>query len=206
MNLKCLLLSSSNNLSTFYLQTENILTQPFPNCIPWNTSNIISVQFSHPVMSNSLRPHGLQHTKLPCPSPNPRTYSNSYPLSQWCHPLISTSVIPFSSGLQSFPASGSFSMCQFFASGGQSVRVSASASVLPMNIQDWFPLGWTGWITLQSKGLYGVFSNTTVQQHQFFSFFYTPTLTSYRTIGKNTALTRWTLVGKVMSLLFNTSD
>ena len=168
MNLKCLLLSSSNNLSTFYLQTENILTQPFPNCIPWNTSNIISVQFSHSVVSDSLWLHGLQHARLPCPSPTPGACSNSYPLSQWCHPLISTSVIPFSSGLQSFPASGSFSMCQFFASGGQSVRVSASAWVHPMNIQDWFPLLLTDWISLQSKRFSRAFSSTTVQKHQFF--------------------------------------
>ena len=121
------------------------------------------------VISDSLRPHGLQHTRLPCPSPTPEAYSNSCPLSQWCHPTISSSVIPFSSRLQSFPASGSFLVSQFFTSGGQIIRVSASASVLPMNIQDWFPLGWTGWISLQSKGLSRVFSNTTVQKHQFFS-------------------------------------
>ena len=105
----------------------------------------------------------------PCPSPTPRVYSNSYPLSRWCHPTILSSVIPFSSCLRSFPASGSFQMCQVFASGGQSIGVSASASALLMNIQDWFPLGWTGWISLQSKGLSRVFSNTTVQKHQFFS-------------------------------------
>ena len=114
-------------------------------------------------------PHGLQHTRLPCPSPTPGAYSNSCPLNQWCHPTISSSVIPFSSHLQSFPASGSFQMSQFLASGDQSTGASASASVLPMNIQDWFPLGWTGWISLQSKGLSRVFSNTTVQKHQFFS-------------------------------------
>ena len=101
---------------------------------------------------------GLQHSRLPCPSPTRRVYPNSCPLSQWCHPTISSSVIPFSSHLQSFPASGSFQMRQLFASGGQSIGVSASASVLPMNIQDWFPLGWTGWISLQSKGLSRVFS------------------------------------------------
>ena len=105
----------------------------------------------------------------PCPSPTPRVYSNSCLLSQWCHPTISSSVIPLSSCPQSFPASGSFQMSQFFTSGSQSIGVSASASVLPMNIQDWFPLGWTGWISLQSKGLSRVFSNTTVQKHQFFS-------------------------------------
>ena len=125
--------------------------------------------FSCSVVSNSLRPHGLQHATPPCPSPTPRAYSNSCPLSWWCHPTISSSVIPFSYCLQSFPASGSFQMSQFFTSGGQSIGVSASASVLPMNIQDWFPLGWTVWISLQFKGLSRVCSNTTVQKHQFFS-------------------------------------
>ena len=128
-----------------------------------------SVQFSRSVMSDSLQPHELQHGRLPCPSPAPGVYSNSCPLSQWCHPTISSSVIPFSSLLQSFPESGSFPMSQFVASGGQSIGVSASASVLPMNTQDWFPLGWTGWISLLSKGLSRVFSNTIVQKHQFFS-------------------------------------
>ena len=127
-----------------------------------------SVQFSS-VVSNSLRLHGLQHARLPCPSPIARVCSNSCPLSQWCHPTVSSYVIPFSACLQSFPASGSFPTSQLFASGGQSTGVSASASVLPMNIQDWFPLGWTGWISLPSKGLSRVFSNTTVQEHQFFS-------------------------------------
>ena len=117
-----------------------------------------SVQFSHSVLSNSLRPHGLQHTRRPCSSPTPRVYLNLCPLSQWCHPTISSSVVPFSSHLQSFPASGSFAMSQFFASSGQSTGVSTSASVLPMNIQDWFPLGWAGWIYLQSKELSRVFS------------------------------------------------
>ena len=127
-----------------------------------------SVQFSHSVMSDSLQPHGLQHTRLLCPSPTPGVYSNSCPLSQCCHPTISTSVIPFSSHLQPFPASGSFQMRQLFASGGQSIGVSASASAIPMNSQDWFPLGWTGWISLQSKGLSRVFSNNIVHKHQFF--------------------------------------
>ena len=125
-------------------------------------------QFSYSVISNSLQPHGLQHTRLSCPSPSPRVCSNSCPSHQWCHPTISSSVLPFFSHLQSFPASGSFQMSQFFTSGGQSIGVSASASVLPMYIQDWFPLGWTGWISLQSKELSRVFSNTTVQKHQFF--------------------------------------
>ena len=119
-------------------------------------------------MSDSLWPHGSQHVRLPCPSPTPRAYSNSHPSSQWCHPTISSSVIPFSSLLQSCPASGSFEISQFFASGSQSIGFSASASVLPMNTQVWFPLGWTGWISLQSKGLSRVLSNTTVQKHQFF--------------------------------------
>ena len=126
-----------------------------------------SVEFSCSVMSNPLRHHGLQHTRPPCPSPTPRVYSNSCPLSWWCHPTISSSVVPFSSCFQSFPASGSFPISQFFASGGQSIGVSASASFLPMNIQNWFPLGWTGWISLLSKGLLRVFSNVTVQRHQF---------------------------------------
>ena len=127
-----------------------------------------SAQFSGSVVSDSLWPHGLQHARPPCPSPTPRVYSNSCPSSWWCHPTISTSGIPFSSCLQSFPASGSFLVSQLFASGGQSIGVSASVSVLPVNIEDWFPLGWTGWIFLQSKGLSRVFSNTTVQKHQFF--------------------------------------
>ena len=124
--------------------------------------------FSRSVISDSLRPHGLQHTRPPCP-PSPGVCSNSCPLNQWCHPTISSSVIPFSSCLQSFLASGSFPISQFFASDGQSTGVSASASVLPMNIQDWLPWGWTGWISLQSKGLSRVFSNTRIQKPQFFS-------------------------------------
>ena len=128
-----------------------------------------SVPFSCSVVSDSLQSHGLQYVRPPCPSPTPGVYSNSCPLSQWCHPTISCSLVPFSSCPQSFPTSGSFPMSQFFASGGQSIGVSASASVLPMSIQDWFPLGWTGWISLQSKGLSKVFSNTTFQKHQFFS-------------------------------------
>ena len=125
-----------------------------------------SVQFSHSVVSNSLPPHEPQHARPPCLSPTPRVYSNSCPLNWWCHPTTSSSVVPFSSCLQSFPASGSFQVSQFFTSGGQSIGVSAL--VFPMNIQDWFPSGWTGWISLQSEGLSRVFSNTTVQKHQFF--------------------------------------
>ena len=129
----------------------------------------IVIQFSHSVMSNSLQPHGLQHTRLPCPSLTPRTCSNSCPLSQWCHPTFSSSVVPFSSCLLSFPASGAFPMSQLFISGGQSIAASASASMPPTNIQDWFPLGLTSLICLQSKGLSRVFSNITVQKHKFFS-------------------------------------
>jgi len=134
----------------------------------WNKNiSFSSVQFSHSVMSYSLQPHELRHTRPPCPLSS-RVYPNSCPLSWWCHPIISSSVNPFSSCPQSFPASGSFPMSQLFASGGQSIGVSASTSVLPMNTQDWSPLGWTGWISLQSKRLSRVFSNTTVQKHQFF--------------------------------------
>ena len=124
--------------------------------------------FSHSFMSNSLLPHGLQQDRLPCPSPSPRVCSNSCPLSQWCHPTISSSVVPISSHLQSFPASGSFPMSWLFPSGGQSIGASASASVFPKNIQGWFPLGQTGLNSLHSKGLSRVFSSTTVQNHQFF--------------------------------------
>ena len=128
-----------------------------------------SVQFSHSVVFDSLWTHGLQNARLPCLSQTPRTYSNSCPLSRWCHPTISSSVIPFASCFNSFPASGYFQMSQFFTSDGQSIGVSASASVFPMNTQDWSPLEWTGWISLKSKGLSRVFSNTTVQKHWFLS-------------------------------------
>ena len=128
-----------------------------------------TVKFSSVTQSClTLRPYGPQYARPPCPSSTPRVYSNSCPLSWWCHPIISSSVIPFFSCLQSFPASGSFQMSQLFASGGQSIWVSVSTLVLPMNTQGWSPLGWTGWISLQSKGLSRVFSNTTVQKHQFF--------------------------------------
>ena len=131
-------------------------------------SSFSLVQFSCSVVSDSLWPHELEHARPPCPSPTPRVYPNSCASSRWCHPNIASSVIPFTSCLQSFPTSGSFQMSQLFASGGQNIGVSALTSVLPMNIQDWSPLGWTGWISLQSKGLSRVFSNTTVQKHQFF--------------------------------------
>ena len=153
-------------------------------------------------MSDSLRPHGLQHSRPPCPSPTPGPYSNSHPLSQWCHPTISSSAVPFSSCLQYFPASGSFPRSQFFASDGHSIGVSASASVLPMNIQDWFPLGWTGWISLQSKGLSRVFSNSSEAPILWPpAFFIVQHSHPYMTTGKTIALTRQTFVGKVMSLL-----
>ena len=171
----------------------------------WNLILVV-LQFSRSVMSNSLQPHGLQHTKLPCPSPTPRAYLNSCPLSQWYHPTISFSAIPLSFCLQSFPASGSFQMSQLFASGGQSIVVSASASILPINIQDWFPLGWTGWISLQSKGFSRVFSNNTVQNHQFFG--------AQLSLSSNFHIHTWLLekpylwldrpfFGKIMSLLLN---
>ena len=141
-----------------------------------DTFSVINFQYklefrsvSRSVVSDSLRPREPQHARPPCPSPTPGVYSNSCPLSWWCHPTISSSVVPFSSCPQSFPASGSFPMSQLFTSGGQSIVVSASASVLPMNTQDLSPSGWTGWISLQSMGLSRVFSNTTVQKHQFFS-------------------------------------
>jgi len=156
------------------------------------------VQFSLSVMSDSLWPHGLQHTRPPCPPPTPGVYSNSCPLSQWCHPTISSSVIPFSSCLQSFPVSGSFPMSQLFTWGGQSIGVSASASVLLMNTQGW-SLGWIGWISLQSRGL--------LQHHSSgasilwcSAFFMAQLSHPYMTTGKNIALTRWTFVDEVMSL------
>jgi len=171
---------------------------------------IFLLQFSHSVMSDSLWPHGRQHARPPCPSPTPRACSNSCPSSQGCHPTISSSVVPFSSCLQSFPESGSFPMSQFFASGGQSVGASTSASVLPMNIQGWFPLGLTGLILLQSKGLSRVFSNTLVFSNsskasvlQHSAFFIAQLSHPYMTTGETTALTIQTFVSKGMSLLFN---
>ena len=155
-------------------------------------------------MHDSLRPDELQHVKIPCPSPTPRTYSDSCPLSWQCYPTTSSSVISFSSCLQSFPESGSFPMSQFFVSGGQSIGASALASALPMNIQDWFPLGLTGCISLQSKWLSRVFSNTTVQKHQFFSAQLSLWSNSHIytwLLEKTIALTRQTFTSKVMSLL-----
>ena len=146
-----------------------------------------SVHFSRSVVSSFLWPHRLQQARPPCPSPTPGVHPNSCPVSQWCHPAISSSVVPFSSCPQSLPASGSFPMSQLFTSGGQSIEVSASASVLPKNTQDGLPLKWTGWFSLQSKGLSRVFSNTTVQKYQFFTaqLFYSPTLTSIHDYWKN---------------------
>ena len=158
-----------------YLNLGNKI-QELPSCpkpdfsdIGGRKMRISSVHFSRSVMSDSLWPHGLQHARPPCPSPTPGVYPNSSPFSPWCHPTISSSVLPFSSCSQSFPESGSFQMSQLFLLGGPSIGVSASTSFLPMNIQDWFPSGWIGWISLQSKGLSRVSSNTTVQKHQFFS-------------------------------------
>ena len=165
-----------------------------------------SVQLSSVAQSWLLATPWTAARQASLSSPTPGAYSNSCALSWWCHPTISSSVVPFSSCPQSLPASGSFPMSQFFASGGLSIGASASASVLPMNTQDWSPLGWTGWISLQSKGLSTVFSNTIVQKHQLFcsSFLYSPMLTSLHDYGKKTiALTRRTFVDKVMSLLFN---
>ena len=149
-----------------------------------------SVQFSHSVMPDSLRPHESQHTRPPCPSPTPRVHSDSRPSSQWCHPAISSSVVPFSSRPKSIPASESFPMSQLFAWGGQSTGVSALASFLPKKSQGWSPSEWTGWISLQSKGLSRVFSNTTVQKHQYFDTQPSlhPTLTSIHDHWKNHSL------------------
>ena len=153
-------------------------------------------------MSDSLWPHEWQHARPPCPSPAPGVYSHSCPSSQWCHPAVSSSAVPFFCP-QSLPASGSFPMSQLFAWGGQSIGVSASASVLSMNTQDWSPLGWTGGISLQSKGLSRVFSNTTVQKHQFFSTQLSSQSNFHMTTGKTIDMTRRTFIGKIMSLLFN---
>ena len=165
------------------------------NWDPWESykkiekerDTLCSVQFSRSIVSDSLWPHVLQHTRLSCRSQTPGACSNSCSPSQWCHPTVWFSVIPFSSCLQSFPAPGSFPVSHFFTSGGQIIGVSASASVFAMDIQDWFPLGWTGWTSFQAKGLSRVFSNTTVQKHQFLalSFLYSSTLTSIYDHWKN---------------------
>ena len=162
-----------------------------------------SVEFSCSVVSDYLWPHESKHAKPPCPSPTPGVYSSSCPSSQWCHPAISSSVVPFSSCPQSLLASESFPMSQLFAGGGQSIGVSSSASVLPMNTQDWSPLEWTGWISLQSKGLSSLLqhhsSKASILRH---SAFFTVQLSHpYMTIEETIALTRWTFVGKVMFLI-----
>ena len=157
-------------------------------------------------MSDSLWPRESQHARPPCPSSTPRFHSDSCPSSWWCHPAISSSVVPFSSCPQSFPTSKCFPMSQLFAWGGQSIGVSASASVLLKNTQDWSPLGWTGWISLQSKGLSRIFSNTTFQKHQFFSAQLSSQSNSHIDtwpLEKTITLTRQTFAGKVMSLLLN---
>ena len=175
------------NFNFFFLKTYFLPRFVIPVNV---NSQFTSLQFSHSFLSDSLRSHERQHARPPCPSPTPEVHPNPCPLSQWCHPTISSSVVPFSSCPQSFPALGSFQMSQLFTSGGQSTGVSASTSVLPVNTQDWSPLGWTGWISLKSKGLARVFSNTTVQKHQFFgaSFLYSPTLTSIHDHWKNHSL------------------
>ena len=164
-------------------------------------SPLKTLHFSRSVMSDSLRPHELQHARPPCPLPTPGVYPDSCPLSRWCHPTILSSVVPFSSCLQSFPASGSFQMSQFFTSGGQSIGVSAPTWVLPMNIQDWSPLGWIGWISLQSKGLQSLLqhrsSKASILLHS--AFFIVQLSHPYMTPRKTIALTRWTFVDKVMS-------
>ena len=197
----CLILGtySINKLHPTFTPFYSYVFQQFAS-FPTQFSSVQSLSPLRP-----SQPHGLQHARSSCQSPTPRVYSNSCPLSRWCHPTISSSVITFSSHLQSFPASGTFQMSQSFGSGGQSIGVSASASVLPMNIQDWFPLGWTHWISLLSKQFSSLLqhhsSKASFLQH---STFFSPTLTSIHDYWKNwIALTRWTLFGKVMSLLFN---
>ena len=166
VNIKLGVFPSLSSLVFFsFLLTSNQVN------LSWRMSgfSLWLLQFSRSVVSDSFRPYTRQHAKPPYPSPTPGVYSNSCPLSRWCHPTIFSSVVPFSSHRQSFPASGFFQISQHFESGGQSIGASASTSVLPMSSQDWFPLGWTGWISLQSKRFSRVFSNTTVQKHQFFS-------------------------------------
>ena len=184
--------SNSLSLAPCILCCPIYISSLWPHILCCPISIHRSIQFSCSVVSESLRPHELQHTKPLCPSSNPGVYPNSCPLSWWCHPAIPSSVVPFSFHPQSFPASGSFQMSQLFTLGGQSIGVSASTSVPPMNAQDWSPLGWTGWVFSQSKGLSRVFSNTTVQKHQVnslaLSLLYSPTLTSIHDYWKNHSL------------------
>ena len=169
----------------------------------WPHELYSSAQFSHSVLSDSLRHHRLQHAMPPCPSPIPGVYSNSCPLSRWCHPTISSSVIPFSSCLQSFPASGSFPVSQFFIPGGQSIGVSASTSVLPINIQDWFPLGWTSLCSPRDSQASSQHHSSKASILRRSAFFIVQLSHPYMTTGKTIALTRQTFVGKVLCLLFN---
>ena len=182
-----------------------ILINSFPFLMFPVNCEFSSVHFSQSVISDSLQPHELQHARPLCPSPNARVYPNSCPLRQWCHPTISPSVVPFSSWSQSFPPSESFQISLLFASSGQSIGVSASTSVLPMNTQDWSPSGWTGLISLQSKGLKSLLQHHSSKASIFrCSAFFTAWLSHpYMTTGKTTALIRRTFVGKVMSLLYN---
>ena len=182
-------------------ETVALHASPEEEIIPEQDELVYNFQFSHSVVSDSFRPHGMQHTRLPCPSPTPGAFSNSCTLSRWYYPTVSSSVAPFSSRLQSFPASGSFLMSWLVTSGGQSI--GASVSVLTMNIQDWFLLGLTGLISLLSKGLSRVFSNTRVQSHQLSAFLMVQLSHPYTTTGRTVALTRRTFVSKVISLLFN---
>ena len=183
---KVVLIYDDHATATDFITVLSFLSSPTPVHPPiarllfLDFLNFSLLLFSRSVMSDSLWLHGLQHPRLPCPSLSPRAFSNSCPLIWWCHPTTSSSVVPFSSRLHSFPASGSLSMSQLFTSGGQSIGASPSAAVLPMNIQGWFPLGLTGWISLLSKGLSRVLSSTTIWKHQFFSLLYGPNLTSIR--------------------------
>ena len=179
-----------------------MITNTYNNLPDSSISQFSSVQFSRSVVSDSFRPHESQHARPPCPSPTPGVHSDSRPSSQWSHPAISSSVVPFSSCPQSLPASESFPVSQLFTWGGHSIGDSALASFLPKKSQGWSPSEWTGWIFLQSKGLSRVFSNITVRKHQF--FFMVQFLHPCLTTGKTIALTIWTLVSKLISLLFNT--
>ena len=199
----CIHFIISRNISYFIVESFN---KPLNTLTNKPKLILLLLLGSCSVVPDSLWPHGLQHGRLPCLSLSPRVCSNSCPLNQWCHPTISSSVDLFSSCPQSFPASGSFPMSRLFSSGGQSIEASSSASVLPMNIQDWFLLEWAGWISLLSKGLSKVFSSTTVQKHQFFgpqpSIWFNSHICTWQ-LEKTIALNRQTFVGKVRSLLFN---
>ena len=201
--LEGIFLTQASNPCLFYLLHWRVGSSPLSH-LESPDHSISSVQFSRSVVPDSLRPFESRHARPPCPSPTPGVHSNSLPSSQWCHPAISSSVIPFYSCPQSLPASESFPMSQLFPWGGQSIGVSGLASFLPKKSQGWSPSEWTAWISLPSKGLSRVFSNTTVQKHQFFGTQPSSQSNShnpYMTTGKTIALTRWTFVGKVMSLL-----